>query len=194
MIKPIALISFTVEGYPEPRGSKTSHVLYEKGCGPIFKNGRVIRQGVPVFKDGRVVTYTRDDNDKSGPWMEVVKRAGRIAMLRENHRELFNGCLTLQCIFYFERPKFHFNKAGQVRPGMPAFPNVKPDASKCLRAIEDSLSGNVIHDDARLATSAGHKRYCKPGDPERVEILVCRLPSTVQEMAAWSSPKLFQEA
>lgn len=67
--------------------------------------------------------------------------------------------VKLSLDFYFAAPK-KCKRAGMT---------TKPDASKLARAIEDSLTGIVFHDDAQVVQLLVRKFY---GTPERVEIEV----------------------
>ena len=88
------------------------------------------------------------------PWRYLVTQAAiatGAAMIR--------GPVSMSVVFLFHRPKGHFNTKGQIRPSAPRFHCVKPDGSKLLRSTEDSLSGVLFEDDARIAHSNWQKRY-----------------------------------
>lgn len=145
------LLEFHVLGTPQPRGSKKAIT-------------------VPGQRRGLLI----DDNRKSRPWMDQVKKAAQVAM---GDRQPFDGPLVLKAIFFRERPKAHTGKHG-VKPTAPAFPATKPDSSKYMRAVEDALTGVAYVDDARLVDSWPSKRFGKPG----VLIQLYRLPETVADL------------
>ena len=72
--------------------------------------------------------------------------------------------------------RFFLEKPASV-PKRRLYPTVKPDSSKLLRAVEDSLTGTVWHDDAQVVSTQVEKRY---GVPQRVEIEVW----SIDEVAA----------
>ncbi len=139
------ILSFTVYGKPEPAGSKTP--------------GRSKTGGM----------FVRDSNPNAADWKREVKAAAGPAM---GSRELAAGPLRLEAVFYLPRPKGHYGtgrNAGTVRGAAPAYPIVKPDATKLLRAVEDALTGIVWRDDAQIVEQLVRKRY---GSPARIEVLV----------------------
>lgn len=71
---------------------------------------------------------------------------------------LIRGPVSLSVVFLFHRPKGHYGARG-LKPSAPQWHSVKPDGSKLLRALEDSLSGVLIEDDARIVSSTVQKRY-----------------------------------
>jgi Holliday junction resolvase RusA-like endonuclease len=134
-------VSFTVNGKAEPRGSKTR-----------------TRWGV------------RDDNPKSGPFMEHVADVAAEAM---DGRPLLEGPLFVELVFFRARPKAHFGtgrNAGVLKPAaLEAWPETKPDLLKLARGVEDALTGVVYRDDAAIVAERLEKRF---GAPARVEVTV----------------------
>ena len=71
-----------------------------------------------------------------------------------------HGAVALFAEFYFPRPKGHFGKAGNLLPSAPTRHVTKPDCSKLVRAIEDSLTdAGVWVDDNQVVTIAAAKHY-----------------------------------
>lgn len=144
------MIAFTVLGRPQPAGSKKA-----------FQHKAT----------GRIVVI--DDAKKSRPWKQQV---GDTALAhRPTGGELLAGPLALELVFYVARPKSHYGKgrnAGVVKPSASAFPTVKPDTTKLVRAVEDALTGVLWRDDAQVVDQVARKRY---GTPERVEVLIVEL-------------------
>lgn len=145
------MIAFTVYGVAAPAGSKKALPLRGRpGARPIIV----------------------DDSKRSRPWKRDVAQAAGVAM---NGSRLLEGPLELRVIFHVPRPKGHFGSgrnAGQVRASAPAYPTVKPDVTKLLRAVEDACTSVVWRDDAQIIDQLALKRY---GEPARCEIRVTAL-------------------
>lgn len=142
-------VAFTVNGVPAPAGSKKG--FYNK-------------------KAGRVVIT--DDSKASSPWKAMVADA---AAKRMNGGDLLSGAIELHVLFYMPRPKGHFGSgrnANVLRAAAPAFPTVKPDATKLLRALEDACTGLIWRDDAQVVVQHVEKRY---GEPARAVVAVAQL-------------------
>lgn len=133
--RPGRSVMFTIDGVAAPAGSK-------KG----FRNRRT---------GGVIIT---DDSKRSKPWQAKVAAAAGEAM----DGPLLAGPLELILTFTFPRPKGHFGtgrNAGQVLRSAPPLPIVKPDVTKLIRAVEDSLTGVVWRDDAQVVSQHAHKQY-----------------------------------
>lgn len=130
-------LQFTVEGKPEPRGSKKAFP---------FKR-----------RDGRLGVAVTDDNPKSSAWMALVRKAALKAMKEQKIPMLF-GALKLTVCFRLPRPKSHFNRVG-LKPGAPLQPIVRPDATKLLRGVEDAMTEIVWKDDAQVVVQEVRKCY-----------------------------------
>jgi len=81
---------------------------------------------------------------------------------------LLGGALEVSVIFTVPRPKGHFGARG-LKPSAPAYPTVRPDVTKLLRAVEDACTGIVWRDDAQIVAQHAIKRY---GEPACAEIRV----------------------
>jgi Holliday junction resolvase RusA-like endonuclease len=137
---------FEVHGHPEPAGSKRS-----------VGRHRII-----------------DANPNVGPWKGQVSERAAAAMAEAGY-VLFDGPLGLAVTFLRIRPQGHFRtgrNAGVVKDSAPAFPIVKPDATKLLRGVEDAMTGVVYRDDAQVVEQFVSKRY---GDSEGVKVTVWTL-------------------
>ncbi len=172
-MQPKPLLSFWVDGVAQPRGSKISQ--------PLYKNGK------PIIKEGRVVTVTRDDNPKSGEWMQDVARAARFACRQAGLTQLVDGPLVLRVVIYRARNLGHFNKGQKVKPKAPAFPATKPDLTKMIRGIEDALESIVFRNDSQIVDQQTSKRW---GERAGVRIELFTLPSTVAEADTWNQNTL----
>ncbi len=135
-------IRLTVPGIPRPQGSKR-HV----GRGIMVESSKLL-----------------------GPWRERVALAAQASM---EGREPIEGPVHLAARFYFQRPRAHFGSgrnSDKLKPSAAEHPQGRPDLSKLVRAVEDSLSGIVFRDDAQIVSLAG---TCKLyGTPPRAELVV----------------------
>lgn len=131
------MISFTIEGIPQPRGSK---------------------KALPNRATGRAMIV--DSNPKSGPWMNAVAHQAAQAMAG---KELLAGPVRVTVDFYFPRPKSHYytTKArnGELRDDAPELHDKKPDCDKLVRAIGDGMTGVVYRDDSQIALLEVRKLY-----------------------------------
>jgi Holliday junction resolvase RusA-like endonuclease len=127
-------LTFTVYGQAQPAGSKTA--------------GRT--------KDGR--SFVRDSAKRSRPWKDQVAQVAGEAM---NGTGLLEGALELSVIFTVPRPKGHYGARG-LRPSAPAYPTVRPDVTKLLRAVEDAMTGIVWRDDSQVVAQHAYKEYGEP--------------------------------
>ncbi len=76
------------------------------------------------------------------------------------------GPLELRITFYLPRPRGHYGtgkKAGVIKGSAPAYPAVRPDASKLTRSSEDSLKGIAWRDDSQIVVQKIRKEYGTPG-------------------------------
>lgn len=142
-------VHFTVFGKPQPAGSKSAYL------NP--KTGKI---------------NVSDSNKKSRPWKQQV--AGAAA---DQVEEVWTGPLALTVAFYVARPKGHYRtgrNADLLRDSAPVWPTTKPDTTKLLRAVEDSLIGVLYRDDAQVVRQLVTKHYADDA-PERCEVMVSRL-------------------
>lgn len=151
MVQETKKISFVVYGRPQQRGSKQSMVRYAGGS--------------PVMRNGRVATFTMDANKKSGSWMAEVRSMAAAAY----SGELLAGPVTMECRFYFSRPKSHYGAKG-VKQSAPEQHTQTPDVDKLLRAVADALTGVVWRDDRQAWAVVGRKFWTEFADRLEVEI------------------------
>ncbi len=130
-------VSFTIPGIAAPGGSK-----------------RALRT-----RTGRTVVI--DACKRNGAWRGSVAAAaaGQMAGV-----EPFLGPLDLQVLIYMPRPKAHYRR-DSLRPDAPVWHEVRPDATKLLRAIEDAMTGIVWVDDSQVVRQRVEKRYAGSGGP-----------------------------
>jgi crossover junction endodeoxyribonuclease RusA len=159
----VASVSFTVNGIAAPAGSK---------------------RGFYNAKSRRVVIT--DDSARSRPWKAQVADAAAEAMLtadgqsRTLHsRDLLDGPLLLELIFWIPRPKNHYGtgrNADKIKPGAPWAPTVKPDLLKLARAVEDALTGVVYRDDAQIVSETLQKAYTTAAAFTTVRVITITAP------------------
>lgn len=138
-------VSFTVEGRPQPRGSKKA-----------FPRQR---------KDGRLAVAVVDMNPHGRAWMDAVAAAAAVALPCAS-LPAWSGPVGLDVTFYMPRPRAHFRTgrfADQLRVDAPTVPTTAPDTTKLLRAVEDALTGVAWRDDAQVVFQIARKRYGDPG-------------------------------
>ena len=109
--------------------------------------------------------FVRDSAKGSRPWKTRVAQAAGEAM---NGDGLLDGPLLLTVQFIVPRPKGHYGVRG-LRPSAPAYPTVRPDVTKLVRAVEDALTGIVWRDDSQVVSQHAAKVY---GEPARCEVQV----------------------
>ena len=137
-------IEFTVIDKPEPAGSKKAFPFRRR--------------------DGSLGANVVDDNDKAKGWKRSVAVEARIAY----DGPLLEGALKLQIALFFPRPKGHFGTKG-LKDAAPSHHLVRPDATKCLRGIEDALQGVLYRNDSQIVLQIVSKQF---GEPGRAEITV----------------------
>jgi len=108
-----------------------------------------------------------DDNDaKLRPWRRAVALVARQAARRTDTCP-WDGPVLLALTFVMPRPKTAAKRL---------LPHVKPDLSKLIRAVEDSLTeGGVWTDDSRVVAISATKRYACELIPVGVHVEVTRI-------------------
>jgi Holliday junction resolvase RusA-like endonuclease len=153
---PVTELKFTVLGRPQPAGSKR-----------VFG---IRRRGEPT---GRFAVV--DDNERAKPWQALVKAAAEDALEQLDDPSPLLGPVALEVVFYVARPQAHYGTGrnqDRLKPSAPAYPTVRPDATKLLRGLEDALTGLVWRDDAQVVVQVIAKRY---GSPDRSEVKISTL-------------------
>jgi Holliday junction resolvase RusA-like endonuclease len=153
-------LTITVIGKPQPQGSVKAFVPTHKGGAPVRR------------PDGSIVVNLTSDNPALKQWRDRVSdqalRAGALEPTPDVGFEV-------ECTFFLERPKAHCGTGrneGVVKDGAPAYPVVRPDADKLLRAVLDALTGRVWADDAQVVVATARKRYAAYMDHPGVSIVV----------------------
>lgn len=153
------MISFTIYGRPEQRGSKTAFVARGKGGKIILKDN-----GAPVI-------CMSDSNKRSKDWMTQVRQAAGEVMAG---RDLLQGPISLSVVFYFARTKSHFGSgknASIVKAAAPVRHTQTPDLAKLVRCLEDGLSKVVWLDDRQVCCYGDIRKEWTTAQ-ERAEVLI----------------------
>lgn len=148
-----SLVSFAVFGKPEPRGSKSSRVIYANPKTKLPKRR----------PDGSILSVVFDTNDHdSKKWMAKVDVAARSVWRADPIEGL---ALEVELVFFLARPEGHFGSGRNVRmvkDSAPARPAVYPDADKLGRGTLDAITGIVWKNDSQLVRVVTEKRYAVP--------------------------------
>jgi Holliday junction resolvase RusA-like endonuclease len=165
-------LTITVVGKPQPQGSVKAFVPTHKGGAPVRR------------PDGSIVVNLTSDNPALKQWRDRVSdealRAGALEPTPDVGFEV-------ECTFFLERPKAHCGTGrneGVVKDGAPAYPVVRPDADKLLRAILDALTGRVWADDAQVVVATARKRYASFMQSPGVMIVVRPAGAVAREEAS----------
>jgi len=143
-------VTFVALGVPGPSGSKRA--LRHRYTGKI----------VLIDSGGA----------KTKAWRSVVAAAARKAMADIEVKPPY----YLAIEFRMPRPKCHYSKSGDLLPGAPWVPVVKPDLTKLLRATEDALTGIVWKDDSLVVETFVSKTYAL-SSASGARITVCHVES-----------------
>jgi Holliday junction resolvase RusA-like endonuclease len=142
-----ATFTFVVAGRPAPQGSKR---LLNR------------RSGVMVEQSKRVA-----------PWRSDVRSAAQNYLPGDWLR---SGPISLSLLFFFARPKAHFNTKGELKPTAPKHLLTRVgDIDKLCRAALDSMSSIVYDDDAQVVMMSVRRVYVDPPDGERMVVTVNKL-------------------
>lgn len=129
-------VSLTVQGRPQPQGSAKAFI--PKGW-------------------NRAVVTT--DNKKLKPWRQDVASQAMLAM---EGRPVIETAVSVECRFFFLRPK-------SVKKSV-IDKTTKPDLDKLVRGIFDGLTGICFRDDAQVVCVDAVKTFTE--QDERAEITV----------------------
>lgn len=143
------LLRLWVPGTPCPQGSKTLVRSKSNHSYMIESNANKLRK-----------------------WRRAV---AEFAAHEWHHGPPIEGPVVLSVVFFFIRPKSHYLKSGAVTKRAPTHKVGKPDMSKLIRPIEDSLTDAMVWgDDSQVVGyfEPTHKEYSK--DTEGVSIRVRR--------------------
>src|SRR3990172_9532179 len=130
-----------VPGEPAMKGSKT--LGYSKKTGRTF-----CREPRALYR-----------------WEQLVKSC---ALDQAPLLHLLPGPVTVACLFFLRRPKYHYGtgkNAHRLRPSAPEYPTSKHDNDKLQRAIMDGLTDVLWSDDGVVVDVYSGKRWAvvRPG-------------------------------
>lgn len=140
-------------GAPWPAESITLTVL-----GPQATQGSKKPAGFRTSKTGKLIAHFVEDDEDLAAWREKVANAATVAKasLPYRRRPLFplDGPIAVEMVFTLrERPAAKPGWWPKTVPWSGRLmwrPATKPDLSKLMRAVEDSLSKILWQDDARV--------------------------------------------
>ena len=135
------VLRLTVPGIPVPQGSSRAFI-----------------------RGGRAIVTSA--NARLRPWRSTVTAAAA-----EAHKDAppISGPVRVRLGFTFPRPAGHFGKRG-LRSSAPAYPAVRPDLDKLVRAVLDALTeSGCIRDDAQVVSLFAGKVY---GEAPGVSVIV----------------------
>lgn len=106
----------------------------------------------------------------------ATDKADLLAVVQSNAPAVpYSEPLRVVVDFFFTRPKSHF-KSGKnshmLKDAAPIYHISKPDASNCLKMVEDALNKVYWRDDSILCEVGVRKRY---SDQPRIEIRIYRI-------------------
>lgn len=145
------MITFTVRGRPQQKGSKRSVWRPRKG--------------------GGINVYQVDANENAKPWQAAIAAAAREAC----GGALMRGPVIVHLRFSFPRPRAHYGtgaNAQRLRLSAPVEMTTTPDIDKLARTALDGLSGALIADDRQVCELRASKAY---QEPEGVDVTVMAL-------------------
>jgi Holliday junction resolvase RusA-like endonuclease len=143
------MINFFVYGTPVPQGSSTAFV-----------------------HNGKAIITSANRNLKG--WRVKIRGAAFVANARRTAQEApggefpVPGYYMVRLSFWMPRPAFHYGAKG-LKASAPAFPAVKPDLDKLVRAILDGITdAKVWGDDSQVIGIMAVKMYAPT--PEAVGV------------------------
>lgn len=161
-------LSFRVAGSPVAQGNKTI------GGRRARVHGQLAVLNPYLVEQSDMGTKKHPKGGRLRRWRAKVATVARIAWLEQfGAAPPWDCACVLSIEFVFQRPAGDWLSPGQLRAGARAHPDVKPDLSKVLRAVEDALSGIVYTDDARVVRYGEmFKRYAAWGGAGGVAVTV----------------------
>ena len=131
---------------------------------------KIIIPGTPVANGrprlGKYGTYTPE---KTVNYENLVQNA----YMDQAEGKKLQGALQMVIDLYFPIPKSYSKKRVEVIKEMEEMHTKKPDASNCLKSIEDALNGFAYDDDSQIVDLRVTKKYTL-GEP-RAEVTIKEL-------------------
>lgn len=129
-------VEFFVDGVPIPQGSKSARVV----------------RGRAILTEG---FGERPKRHKA--WRKAVSDAAETWLSKHGDMPPYDGPVCIDLTFYLPRPKSTSKRITTAHR--------KPDLSKIVRAVEDSLTGIIYTDDARIIEIVAKKQYADDNPP-----------------------------
>jgi len=94
-----------------------------------------------------------------------------------------DGPLAVAIVAVFPRPRSHYRKNGQLRPGAPVWYASAPDWDNVAKFVSDSLTGVFWQDDRQIALGMVYAIY---GDVPGVAVLIRRPSEEDLQSVLWA--------
>jgi crossover junction endodeoxyribonuclease RusA len=154
----VNVISFTVIGVPQPKGSARAFTYQRR-----------------PEKGGGIGARVDHDNPRTRQWERDVAKAAQAV----RGQFFCKGPVRLTVVFDLARPQWLRDR---MAPHL-----TRPDCDKLVRSIGDAIRGVFYADDAQVIEIHASKRYAGPGRPPcatvRVTALEVEQPSLLQKGA-----------
>lgn len=132
------------------------------------------KRGIPFRKkDGGLGVRLLHACDRFESWRVDVRAI--VSRMLPVDCDLIDGPVSLSLEHVIQRPKSHYRtgkNSHELRACAPIWPTGKPDLTKVLRALEDSLTGVLWVDDSQVVVQSCSKTY---GSLERLIVRVSKL-------------------
>ena len=111
------------------------------------------------------------------PWRNAVRVEAKKVV-----SELIKEPVHIEIVFWFERPKSHFNSKGVVLPSEPKYPTKMNigDIDKLCRSTLDALTLSAIVDDSQVVSLQARKYYCDKKYTTKAQTMITI--QTIKEM------------
>lgn len=136
---------------------------------------------------------TRYRNWKKAATLLLISELRRVKW--EPATDPHNEIVGVRVVAYHKRPRrrppwmrHDFQKAAWEM-GLPTLRAAKPDCDNLEGAVWDALSdtGRVWVDDTQAVSLGCWQRYAAPGEPSRIEVVLCRLNPASDPAAAFAA-------
>lgn len=184
------LLTATIPGEPVPAGSKRGTVARYKNEQKRWRISTWFdKQGHQHAK----VNVSDVNSSKLKKRAKVVEAAVVEAIAAQGYMMPEKDVpLGVVLTIYRPRGKGHYRSGKYdriLKPTAPAFPATPPDTTKLWRALEDSLTDLLWHDDSRVVRQHVEEEFVHRWEEPRIEFQLFRLPETVADLA----PELREE-
>jgi Holliday junction resolvase RusA-like endonuclease len=175
-----------VDGEPKTAGSKNAGVIRSKSA-PNPKTGKPDGKLHPVIvhtKDGGTTakTFVTDSSGTPGKtWRSDIRNAVS-AIYDVEEQGVLDAPLVVEAVFFRPHLSSHYGTTGKLLDSAPAYPAVRPDGTKLVRAFEDALTKMLWSDDSRIVSLRWDKRYVSITEAPRVQFAVWELPAKVGDL------------